>query len=115
MGLDIVIFLRSMNSQLLLAPLSDQHVQNVLDIGTGTGIRAIDLADQFPNAQVTGTDLSPIQPTLVPPNCHFQVDEAGSDWTFLPDSFDLIHIRVLVGAITSWPRLYAQCLRALRR
>lgn len=114
MDLDHIIFLQSMDNQLFLAPLSDQQIQNVLDIGTGTGIWAIDFADQLPHAQVTGTDLSPIQPTLVPPNCHFQVDDAESDWTFRPDSFDLIHIRVLMGSISSWPRLYAQCLRALR-
>jgi methylase of polypeptide subunit release factors len=33
------------------------------DVGTGTGIWAIDFADQYNNAEVTGTDLSPIQCT----------------------------------------------------
>jgi methylase of polypeptide subunit release factors len=33
----------------------------VLDIGTGTGIWAIDFADEHPEAEVIGTDLSPIQ------------------------------------------------------
>lgn len=35
--------------------------QRVLDVGTGTGIWAIDFADQYPSAEVIGTDLSPIQ------------------------------------------------------
>jgi len=39
-----------------------------MDVGTGTGIWAIDMADRFPNAQVKGIDLSPIQPNWVPPN-----------------------------------------------
>lgn len=43
------------------APL--QNPQQILDIGTGTGIWAIDAGEQFPSATVTATDLSPIQPT----------------------------------------------------
>lgn len=33
----------------------------VIDIGTGTGIWAIDFADEHPESEVIGTDLSPIQ------------------------------------------------------
>ncbi|KAI4170383.1 MAG: hypothetical protein LQ343_005005 [Gyalolechia ehrenbergii] len=36
--------------------------KRILDIGTGTGIWAIEMAEQYPDAQVIGTDLSPIQP-----------------------------------------------------
>lgn len=57
------IFLRSLRGQLYLAPIPED-VQNVLDIGTGTGIWAIDFADEFPSARVIGTDLSPTQPNL---------------------------------------------------
>ena len=39
--------------------------QRVLDVGTGTGIWAIDFADDFPDTTVFGTDLSPTQPDLV--------------------------------------------------
>jgi hypothetical protein len=38
--------------------------ETVLDIGTGTGAWAIDFADEYPKAEVIGTDLSPIQRTL---------------------------------------------------
>lgn len=40
-----------------------ENPQQILDIGTGTGIWAIDAGEQFPSATVTATDLSPIQPT----------------------------------------------------
>lgn len=33
----------------------------VLDLGTGTGIWAIDFGDVYPLAEVTGIDVSPIQ------------------------------------------------------
>lgn len=39
-------------------------------------------ARRFPNAQIVGTDLSPIQPDWVPPNCRFEVDDAELDFTF---------------------------------
>lgn len=37
----------------------------VLDVGAGTGIWPIDVADDHPNAKVIGVDISPIQPTAV--------------------------------------------------
>lgn len=33
----------------------------VLDLGTGTGIWAIDFGDMYPSAEVLGIDISPIQ------------------------------------------------------
>jgi methylase of polypeptide subunit release factors len=49
------ILLQVMKGELLLAPLKDPH--RILDIGTGTGIWAVDVADKFPAAEVIGTDL----------------------------------------------------------
>lgn len=51
----------SLNGELYLAPL--MNPTRILDIGTGTGLWAIEMADRFPKAMVIGTDLSPTQPT----------------------------------------------------
>lgn len=56
------LFVMTMDNKLHLAPLTNP--QNVLDIATGTGIWAIEFAQQYPTATVLGTDLSPIQPLL---------------------------------------------------
>ncbi|EGO18631.1 hypothetical protein SERLADRAFT_403980, partial [Serpula lacrymans var. lacrymans S7.9] len=47
--------------------------RRVLDLGTGGGFWAIDIADEFPEAEVIGVDLAPIQPREVPENCTFEL------------------------------------------
>lgn len=105
-------------NNLYFAPIADdphggdggthRDLQNVLDIGTGTGIWAIEFGDLFPSANVLGIDLSPIQPDWVPANVHFVVDDAESDWIYPPDHFDYIHTRHTVMAIKDWPKLYRE-------
>jgi SAM-dependent methyltransferase len=91
--------------KLFRAPIGS-NPQRVLDLGTGTGIWSIDFADEFPSAFVIGTDLSPIQPSSVPPNCRFYVDDNESEWTFGPDeTFGFIHGRALGGSIASFDLL----------
>lgn len=103
-----------LNGALFRAPL-ENSVQRVLDIGTGTGIWAIDFADSYPIAEVIGTDLSPIQPSWVPPNLRFLVDDAEEPWLFNASRpFDFIHARDLGGAIADWPRLLRQAYDHLK-
>lgn len=79
----------------------------MLDVGCGTGIWSIEFADEHPSAQVLGTDLSPIQPEEVPPNCEFLIDDCTREWIF-QYQFDFIHTRALVAAIKDWDRLLEQ-------
>ncbi|KAL5603809.1 hypothetical protein FOVSG1_006559 [Fusarium oxysporum f. sp. vasinfectum] len=102
----------ALDNKLFLAPL--KNAQTVLDVGTGTGIWAIDFADEFPEAEVTGIDLSPTQPTWVPPNCKFELDDASQDWTFPDNTFDYIHIRYMIGCFQDWSKLYRECFRCLK-
>jgi len=87
------LWLITLFDQLFMSPVKNPH--NILDIGTGTGIWAIEVANRFPSAHVVGSDLSPIQPEYVPPNCHFEVDDAEDEWNY-SQRFDLIHGRALV-------------------
>ncbi|KAH0847430.1 hypothetical protein FOPE_00714 [Fonsecaea pedrosoi] len=66
------IFLVAFHRKLFLAPVQ-RSMQEVLDLGTGTGIWAIGFADQHPESNVLGIDLSPIQPHAVPPNCKLRL------------------------------------------
>ncbi|KAH8145912.1 uncharacterized protein LAJ45_10054 [Morchella importuna] len=83
---------------MLRDPIHLDSPQHILDIGTGIG--AINAANKYPSAEVIGTDLSPIQRSWVPPNCRFEVEDAESPWTSSRESFDLIHSRHLMGAIS---------------
>ncbi|KAJ5893745.1 hypothetical protein N7495_005436 [Penicillium taxi] len=86
-----------------------------LDIGTGTAEWAVEMAEAFPNAEVIGTDLSPIQPTWSPPNCRFFIDDIESDWAYSPsEAFDYIHARSMGGGVADWPRLLRQAFQHLK-
>ena len=108
------IFTLILGGKLYDAPIHPPP-QRVLDIGTGTGIWAIDFADENPGCEVLGTDLSPIQPTWVPANLKFYIDDAESEWVYGTDEhFDFIHVRTLSGAIGDWDKLTRQCYEHLK-
>ncbi|KAF2452688.1 S-adenosyl-L-methionine-dependent methyltransferase [Lineolata rhizophorae] len=101
------MYLITLNGRLHLAPI--ESTAKILDAGTGTGIWAIDMADKYPAAHVTGVDLSAIQPAFVPPNCTFEIDDVTLPWTYPADHFDFIHVRELFGCIPDWDAFLAEC------
>ncbi|TLD14424.1 uncharacterized protein PgNI_03956 [Pyricularia grisea] len=72
------------------------------------------LAEQHPHSEVIGVDLSPIQPTFMPPNAIFQIDDLEEDWNF-SFKFDYIHTLMMAGAFRDWPRFLGQCHEFLER
>ncbi|KAK1725934.1 methyltransferase domain-containing protein [Colletotrichum acutatum] len=85
----------------------DKPLKRVLDAGTGTGIWAMDFADDHQETLITGVDLSPIQPPFVPPNVTFYIDDLEDDWTY-SYKFDFVFGRMLTGSIADWPRFIRQ-------
>ncbi|KAM6514406.1 hypothetical protein FALCPG4_015552 [Fusarium falciforme] len=108
------LFLMTFDDALGLAPPNDPtyKAQRVLDLGTGTGIWVIDYADEHPEAQVIGVDLSPTQPSWVPPNAEFFVDDIDEEWTY-SEPFDYIHSRMMNASISDWKVYLTKCFEAL--
>lgn len=103
-----------LKGELFKAPV--KNPQKILDLGTGTGIWAIDIAEyvtvhltldswlitlfrKFPEAQVIGTDISAIQPSWVTPNLEFLVEDFEAEWLYKENSFDFIHTRMISGYV----------------
>jgi SAM-dependent methyltransferase len=100
-----------------LSPLSTAPgaVRRILDLGTGTGEWSFDMSEQFPTADIIGVDLSPIQPTYVPANVRFEIDDIEDEWTFGDASFDFIFSKVmLAGSISDFGKYFRQAYRATR-
>ncbi|CCX16256.1 Similar to Demethylmenaquinone methyltransferase; acc. no. Q9RRT0 [Pyronema omphalodes CBS 100304] len=99
-----------LDGELHLSPLS--HPRRILDVGTGTGVWASDMAYKFPNTRVIGTDLSPIQ-VATPDNCTFEIEDADDNWLYPPNYFSMVHTRNLLGGITNWKRFFDETYRSL--
>jgi ubiquinone/menaquinone biosynthesis C-methylase UbiE len=104
-----------------LAPL--RNPLSILDVGCGTGRWAVELAVQYPNANVVGTDIVPTEEfTLgygvdaVPDNYLFVKGNVLERLPFEANSFDFVHQRLLITAIPidKWSHVITELMRVTR-
>ncbi|HEU0026037.1 MAG TPA: methyltransferase domain-containing protein [Ktedonobacterales bacterium] len=94
--------------------------QSILDVGSGTGRWALEMATLFPHTNVIGVDLNP--PTMentagaVPENFAFTPGNILEGLKFADGSFDLVHMRLLLFAIPEarWPDVVRELARVTR-
>lgn len=99
-------------------------IHDILDIACGPGGWVLDVATAYPQAQVTGIEISEpmvdyacAQATMRGlGNAHYTVMNVLEPLTFPDNSFDLINARLIFGFMPpgAWPRLMQECLRLLR-
>lgn len=108
------VFFYLLGQRLTTVPLDNP--QKILDIGTGTGEWAMAIADEYPEAEIIGTDIAKIQPTATPLNVFFEIDDAEEEggWTFAENEFDFIHCRSMAGAFKDWRYIYTEAFRHLK-
>ncbi|KAF6820704.1 regulator of secondary metabolism (methyltransferase domain-containing protein) [Colletotrichum sojae] len=80
--------------RLFNGPLSP--TAQVLDVGTGTGIWAIEVAE-------------------IPATVDFKgYTDVEAPWPVEEQRFDLVHVQMMLGAIRDWPELYRKSFRHLK-
>lgn len=99
-----------------LAPLSPD-TRTILDVGSGTGIWAMDMAQQFPQAQIIGVDVALTSlPQVLPGTCLFCHADILKSLPFPSHQFDFTHQRLLALAIPAprWPDVVRELVRVTR-
>jgi len=107
---------------LYAAPLTNPG--SILDVGTGTGRWAMDMAQVFPKAQVVGLDVNPPPADehagagldVRPRNYAFAPGNVLEGLPFADGAFDYVHMRLLFTAIPSdrWPFAVGELARVTR-
>src|SRR5262249_19018565 len=106
------------------APLNQPTT--ILDVGTGTGRWALEMAQYYPYAQVIGLDVNPppvdeaarmgAGADLRPANYRFMAGNVLEGLPFPDGTFDFVHMRLLFSAIPSarWPLVIGELARVTR-
>ncbi|KAK8112809.1 hypothetical protein PG984_013335, partial [Apiospora sp. TS-2023a] len=101
LDLQHAMLMMATGGKLAHAPM-DHDPEYVMDVATGTGIWAIQFAQEHPGSHVIGTDLSKIQPALpMVQNCEFVKDDAEEEWLYRTPGtgtkmlFDYVHLRMV--------------------
>ncbi|KAI0533532.1 hypothetical protein GGR58DRAFT_110007 [Xylaria digitata] len=106
------VYLKVFDGELTTVPLECPTA--ILDIGTAVGEWAIDMAEMYPDCEVTGTDISNIFERRVPQNIYWEIDDAELEWERPPDHYDLVHLRDMTGAFADWEAIYQSAFRCLK-
>ncbi|KIJ49162.1 hypothetical protein M422DRAFT_777679 [Sphaerobolus stellatus SS14] len=84
-----------LDGKLSLAPLEELKPTAILELGTGSGLWAIQAAMDFPDAEVTAVDLRPLPASReIPPNMHVRLLNVLEPLPFPECHFDIIHARL---------------------
>ncbi|KAI5867397.1 S-adenosyl-L-methionine-dependent methyltransferase [Durotheca rogersii] len=102
----------------LTATRLPRDVGRIADLGTGTGVWAVEMAARYPQARIVGVDVYPMQRRKgVPPNVRFAVADVEDAWdgfAAADASLDFVHARGLAGGVRDWPALLRRARAKLR-
>ncbi|KAF9961486.1 hypothetical protein BGZ65_010631, partial [Modicella reniformis] len=74
----------------------------------------MEMANEFPDANVTGIDLSPVFPTtIIPSNCRFYQHNILHPLPFPDNTFDFVYQRLLIAGLT--PEEWIRVVKELER
>lgn len=99
-----------------LAPLKPE-TDTILDVGTGTGIWPVEMSRLFPQAHITGVDVSSSSFQYSSTAMYtFMLGDVLQGLPFPEKQFEFVHQRLLVAAIPSahWPSVINELIRVTR-
>lgn len=108
------MLLLALDNELYTSP-AIAETATVLDVGTGTGTWACQLALRNVHARVYGIDLHQVAPPHIPQNVVFETVNVMTGFPFNTGTFDFVHSRLLVGGITDWKLYLQNLLRITKR
>ncbi|KAF9177072.1 hypothetical protein BGZ49_005799 [Haplosporangium sp. Z 27] len=74
----------------------------------------MEMANEFPDANIVGVDMSPVFPsTIIPSNCRFVRQDIIQGLPFPDNYFDFVHQRLLVAGLT--PENWVNVIKELER
>ncbi|KAG8966160.1 hypothetical protein FRC05_002784 [Tulasnella sp. 425] len=96
--------------------LDADSTPNIVDIGTGSGVWAIEMARQFPHANVLGCDIVlPNHPgDALPGNCRFEFLDINKDMNNLQTIFNVVHWRLVEPVTLDSDQFFYDVARILR-
>jgi len=105
------ILMAARGGKLHNAPLRRRDGLRVLDVGCGSGIWSLQMAEMYPEAMIVGMDISPIQPKAKPANVEWLVHDMEKDWPLPEEYFDFIHLSLVHGCVADWTVMMDEILR----
>ncbi|KAM5348039.1 hypothetical protein ACJ41O_007863 [Fusarium nematophilum] len=106
---------RLFDNRLIFPPV--RSPRRILDCGCGPGDWAMEVAAQYPEAEVLGIDVSPhVIPENPPDNMELQVDDLNGRFTFRSNHFDVVHSQMVAGGIHAnrWRSYIRDIFRVLK-
>jgi len=90
--------------------------KKVLDIGCGSGIWTISMANKFPHVEVIGIDLAPVIASehTIPDNCRFELDDVNRGLPRFYGQIDLIHMRGIGFGIVNYSGTVGELVKCLK-
>jgi SAM-dependent methyltransferase len=89
--------------------------QRILDLGCGTGIWLLDIAEVYPEAECVGVDLHQMGPPALLTNVTLRANtDYETPWSLGERSWDLIHLQCALGSVSSWEQLYFKVIQSLK-
>ncbi|PGH27955.1 hypothetical protein AJ80_00209 [Polytolypa hystricis UAMH7299] len=110
------VFNKVFDERLIFPPVVQPR--RILDCGYGSGAWAVEVAEQYPQCEVIGIDITPhMKPDDTPENLWLQLDDLNRTFTFPPNYFDLVHSRMVASGLNQqrWPRYVRDIARSLKR